>query len=143
MAATAPRQQGTLGSARLREALVGYAFIAVPMGIFLTFFIYPLLYSLYISRYDWGVFGKIETLGWENYRELWHDEIFWRSIKNTLLYTVVVVPVEMALALSLAVIVNAGIRASRSSAPPSTFPRSHRRLRSRRSPSTSSPPTGC
>ncbi len=110
MAATAKRQQNTLSSARLREALVGYAFIAVPMAVFLTFFIYPLLYSLYISRYDWGVFGKIETLGWENYRELWHDEIFWRAIKNTLMYTAVVVPLEMALALSLAVIVNAGIR---------------------------------
>ena len=110
MAARARRQQGTLGSARVREALVGYAFIAVPMGLFLTFFIYPLVYSVYISRFDWGVFGKIETLGAENYRELWHDEIFWRAIKNTLLYTVVVVPVEMALALSLAVIVNAGIR---------------------------------
>ena len=108
MAVTAKRQ--TLGSARIREALVGYAFIAVPMGIFLVFFIYPLLYSLYISRFDWGVFGKIETLGWENYRELWHDEIFWRAIKTTLKYTAVVVPLEMALALSLAVIVNAGIR---------------------------------
>ncbi len=41
---------------------------------------------------------------------MWHDEIFWRAIKNTLLYTAVVVPLEMALALSLAVIVNAGIR---------------------------------
>jgi multiple sugar transport system permease protein len=110
VAATARRQQNTLSSARLREALVGYAFIAVPMGIFFVFFIYPLLYSLYISRYDWGVFGKIETVGWANYQELWHDEIFWRSIKTTLKYTVVVVPVEMALALSLAVIVNAGIR---------------------------------
>jgi multiple sugar transport system permease protein len=110
VAATARRQQNTLGSARLREALVGYAFIAVPMGIFLVFFIYPLLYSLYISRYDWGVFGKIETLGWANYQELWHDEIFWRAIKTTLKYTAVVVPLEMALALSLAVIVNAGIR---------------------------------
>jgi multiple sugar transport system permease protein len=108
VAVTAKRQ--TLGSARIREALVGYAFIAVPMGIFLVFFIYPLLYSLYISRFDWGVFGKIETLGWENYRELWHDEIFWRAIKNTLMYTAVVVPLEMALALSLAVIVNASIR---------------------------------
>ena len=108
MAVTAKRQ--TLGSARLREALVGYAFIAVPMGLFLVFFIYPLLYSLYISRYDWGVFGKIETLGWANYQELWHDEIFWRAVKTTLKYTVVVVPLEMALALSLAVIVNAGIR---------------------------------
>jgi multiple sugar transport system permease protein len=108
VAVTAKRQ--TLGSARIREALVGYAFIAVPMGLFLTFFIYPLVYSLYISRYDWGVFGKIETLGWDNYRKLAHDEIFWRAIKNTLLYTVVIVPVEMALALTLAVIVNAGIR---------------------------------
>ena len=110
MAATAKRQQNTLSSARLREALVGYAFIAVPMAVFLTFFIYPLLYSLYISRYDWGVFGKIETLGWANYQELWHDEIFWRAVKNTVMYTAVVVPLEMALALSLAVIVNAGIR---------------------------------
>jgi multiple sugar transport system permease protein len=110
MAATVRRNERTLGRARVREALVGYAFIAVPMGLFLTFFIYPLVYSLYISRYDWGVFGKIETLGGDNYRELWHDEIFWRAIKNTLLYTVVVVPVEMALALTLAVVVNAGIR---------------------------------
>ena len=110
MAATATRHERTLGSARLREALVGYAFIAVPMGIFLTFFIYPLVYSLYISRYDWGVFGKIETLGWENYRGLWHDEFFWRAMKNTVLYTLVVVPAEMALALTLAVIVNAGLR---------------------------------
>ena len=110
MAVTETRQGRTLGSARVREALVGYAFVAVPMAIFLTFFIYPLVYSVYISRYDWGVFGKIETLGWENYRELARDEIFWRAIKNTLLYTAVVVPLEMALALTLAVIVNAGIR---------------------------------
>lgn len=110
MAATARRQERTLGSARVREAFVGYAFVAVPMAIFLTFFIYPLVYSVYISRFDWGVFGKIETLGWENYRELARDEIFWRAIKNTLLYTAVVVPLEMALALTLAVIVNAGIR---------------------------------
>jgi multiple sugar transport system permease protein len=108
VAVTAKRQ--TLGSARIREALVGYAFVAVPMGLFLTFFIYPLVYSFYISRFDWGVFGKIETLGWGNYNELWHDEIFWRAIKNTLMYTAVVVPAEMALALALAVVVNAGIR---------------------------------
>ena len=110
MAATARRQQNTLSSARLREALVGYAFIAVPMGIFLVFFIYPLLYSLYISRYDWGVFGKIETVGWANYqravarRDLLavdqdHAQVHGRRR-----------PARDGAALSLAVIVNAGIR---------------------------------
>jgi multiple sugar transport system permease protein len=105
----APRPR-SVGSARLREALVGYAFILVPMGVFLLFFIWPLVYAVYISRYDWGVFGKIETLGLENYRELYRDEIFHKALKNTLLYTALVVPIQMALGLSMAVIVNAGIR---------------------------------
>jgi multiple sugar transport system permease protein len=105
----APRPR-SVGSAKLREALVGYAFILVPMGVFLLFFIWPLVYAVYISRYDWGVFGKIETLGLENYRELYRDEIFHKALKNTLLYTALVVPIQMALGLSMAVIVNAGIR---------------------------------
>ncbi|MCP9484614.1 MAG: sugar ABC transporter permease [Gaiellaceae bacterium MAG52_C11] len=105
----APRHR-SVGSAKLREALVAYAFILVPMGVFLLFFIWPLAYAVYISRYDWGVFGKIETLGFENYRELYRDEIFHKALKNTLLYTALVVPIQMALGLAMAVIVNAGIR---------------------------------
>ena len=105
----APRHR-SVGSAKLREALVGYAFILVPMGVFVLFFIWPLAYAVHISRYDWGVFGKIETLGFENYRELYRDEIFHKALKNTLLYTALVVPIQMALGLSMAVIVNAGIR---------------------------------
>jgi multiple sugar transport system permease protein len=105
----APRVRSA-GSAKLREALVGYAFILVPMGVFLLFFIWPLVYAVYISRYDWGVFGKIETLGLENYRELFHDDVFHKALKNALIYTALVVPIQMALGLSMAVIVNAGIR---------------------------------
>ena len=42
-----------LGSERIREALVGYGFIALPMAFFLLFFIFPIGYAFYISRYDW------------------------------------------------------------------------------------------
>jgi multiple sugar transport system permease protein len=108
VAVTAKRQ--TLGSARIREALTGYAFIAVPMGLFLVFFIYPLLYSLYISRYDWGVFGKIDFVGWGNYRSLFHDQIFWRAVKNTAMFAVAVVALEVTLGLVLAVVVNQTLR---------------------------------
>ena len=110
MAAIARRKTVSTGNARFREALVGYGFVAVPMGVFVLFFIYPLFYALYISRYDWGVFGKIETLGLENYRTLIHDDLFWKALKNTVMYTAVVVPLQMALGLSVAVIVNVGIR---------------------------------
>jgi multiple sugar transport system permease protein len=99
-----------LGSERLREALVGYGFIAVPMAFFLLFFIFPIGYALYISRYDWSIF-KGPFIGWDNFRELYHDQVFWHhAVRNTLVFTVFVVPLQMALGLSLAVVVNQAIR---------------------------------
>ncbi len=93
-----------------QEALVGYAFVFVPMAVFLLFFIYPIGYAVYISRFDWGILGPLETLGWKNYSHLWHDSLFRRAIKNTVEYTVWVVPAQMALGLLLAVVVNQRIR---------------------------------
>jgi multiple sugar transport system permease protein len=101
---------GTLRSAKLREALVGYGFVLFPMGVFAVFFLFPIAYAVYISFFDWGVLGKIESVGTENYRILFDDEIFRRSLRNIAYYTAVVVPCQMALALFLAVIVNRGLR---------------------------------
>src|SRR5919204_1801228 len=112
MAVAVPRQKKVraLGSEGVREALVGYGFIALPMAFFLLFFIFPIGYAFYISRYDWHIF-KGPFLGWDNYRELYHDGVFWHhAVRNTLVYTAVVVPLQMALGLSLAVVVNQAIR---------------------------------
>jgi multiple sugar transport system permease protein len=98
-------------SQRRREALVGYAFVLVPMGIFLTFFIFPMVYAVYISLFDWGVRGKIDYVGLANYKELMHDELFWRALRNTVQYTIEVVVLQTPLGLALALIVNAGIHA--------------------------------
>jgi multiple sugar transport system permease protein len=104
------RQVKGLRSERIREALVGYGFIALPMAFFLLFFIFPIGYAFYISRYDWQIF-KGPFVGWGNYRKLYHDTVFWHhAVRNTLVFTAFVVPLEMALGLSLAVIVNQSIR---------------------------------
>ena len=95
----------------LREGLVGYAFVALPMAVFIIFFIYPMVYAIYISRYDWGILGPLSTVGWANYTSLWHDTLFRRAIRNTLEYTAWVVPAQMTLGLLLAVVVNQRIRA--------------------------------
>lgn len=121
--ATAKRERiGSIGGARLREALVGYAFIAIPMGFFLLFFIFPIGYAVYISFFDWGLLGKFEYLGLQNYRDLIRDTAFWTwpphlhagtensALWNTLYYTAVVVPAQMTLGLTLALAVNARIR---------------------------------
>ena len=111
MAAVATRQRNkTLGSEGFKEALVGYAFIALPIASFLIFFIYPLGYSIYISFFDWGALGKIANVGLGNYKEAYHDFLFHKALKNSLLYTAVVVPSQMTLGLLLAVTVNQALR---------------------------------
>jgi multiple sugar transport system permease protein len=111
MAAVAKRQRGgTLGSEGFKEALVGYGFVALPILSFLIFFMYPLGYAVYISFFDWGALGKIANIGLGNYREAYHDFLFHKALKNSLLYTAVVVPSQMALGLTLAVTVNQALR---------------------------------
>ena len=110
MATVAKTRTTTLGREGVREALVGYAFVALPIASFLIFFMYPLGYAFYISYFDWGALGKIESIGLGNYREIFDDFLFGKALKNTLYYTAVVVPCQMALGLGLAVIVNNAIR---------------------------------
>jgi multiple sugar transport system permease protein len=111
VAAIAKRRRGqTLDSEGFREALVGYGFVALPILSFLIFFIYPLGYAAYISFFDWGALGRISNVGLGNYREAYHDFLFHKALKNSLLYAAVVVPSQMALGLTLAVTVNQALR---------------------------------
>src|SRR3954471_2086924 len=105
-------ERGSRVGARMREALWGYGFVTIPMAVFGVFFIYPFIYAVYISFYDWGILGKAPgaTASLQNYRFLLHDNVFHIALKNTLEYTVVVVPLEMALGLLIALVLNAGIR---------------------------------
>src|SRR5204863_2361843 len=88
----------------------GYLFVLLPMVVFGLFFIYPLVYGIYISFFEWGILGKVKGVGFDNYRTLDHDFVFRRAVKNTIEYTVVVVPLEMALGLIMALVINAKIR---------------------------------
>jgi multiple sugar transport system permease protein len=103
-------RRGSLFGARLREAGWGYAFVVVPLVVFGVFFLYPLGYAVYISFYDWGILGKIKPVGTQNYRDLFNDPLFRTAVTNTVKYAVVVVPLEMALGLSMALVINQKIR---------------------------------
>jgi multiple sugar transport system permease protein len=109
-AAATESGERSFGGERLREALVGYAFIAAPMIVYGVLFFYPIGYALYISRYDWGVLGKIGSRGWGNYHELLHDERFGIAIRNGLKFTIAFTIFAMALGLFVAVVVNNAVR---------------------------------
>ena len=110
--AAAPRRfRASLRGARLREAGWGYGFAIIPIAVFGLFFIYPFIYAIYISFYHWGILGKTAPgTGTFNYGKVLHDPIFHTALKNIAEYTFAVVPLEMALGLSLALVINQRIR---------------------------------
>jgi multiple sugar transport system permease protein len=105
------RLRASMAGARLRESGWGYVFAVVPLAVFGLFFIYPFIYAIYISFYHWGILGKTSPgTGTFNYAKVLHDPIFHTALKNIAEYTFAVVPLEMALGLSLALVINQKIR---------------------------------
>jgi multiple sugar transport system permease protein len=103
--------RSSMRGVKLREALWGYGFASLPMAVFGVFFIYPLGYAIYISFLHWGILGRQSgAAGTYNYAKVIHDPVFHTALKNVFEYTIGVVPLEMALGLGLALLVNQKIR---------------------------------
>ena len=96
---------------KTQENLCGYLFIAVPLAILLVFSFFPMACTLFISFHKWPMLGfERPFIGLENFYRLFKDDVFWIALKNTFLYTIIVVPSQTFLALFLAVLANKGIR---------------------------------
>jgi multiple sugar transport system permease protein len=97
---------------RIYRARMAYVFLLPGMLLFALFIVYPMLYSLRISFYDWNVIkpSKSEFLGLDNYKMLLTDPLFRRAILNTFAYTVVTVPGQMVAGLIVAILLNQNIR---------------------------------
>jgi multiple sugar transport system permease protein len=114
MTAAAPAiktPRGTARSERRAEAIAGFLLVAIPVALFLILNIGSIVFAFFISFWNWTLGGGgEEVVGLANYEEILTDRIFHKAIYNTITYAIVVVPLEMALGLLLAVVVNAKIR---------------------------------
>ncbi|WP_309120299.1 sugar ABC transporter permease [Paenibacillus sp.] len=72
----------------------GLFFIAPFLIVFFAFEIYPFLDAIYLSLFDYGI-GRKEWIGFGNYASLLTDDVFLRSILNTFLLVLGVVPVTI------------------------------------------------
>lgn len=80
----------------------GYIFIAPYYIFFLMFVLFPIAVSIGLSFTDFNL-KSISFIGFENYRTLISDSLFWISVKNTLIYVVFTVFFTMILGLFLAI----------------------------------------
>lgn len=86
--------------------LWAYAFISAPILGFLLFALIPICFSVYVSATQYSGYQKPVLTGADNYvRLLSHDPLFWKTLGNTI-YSVLSIPIGMALALAIAVALN-------------------------------------
>lgn len=87
---------------------VPYLFIVPGLALYLLWSVYPLVYQLYISFFDWRIMpGQTsEFVGLANYQAVFADRTFWLAMRNTAGYAVVTVAGQMIIGLTLALLVN-------------------------------------
>lgn len=99
-------RRSTLGR-RIRDNKWSYVYIAPFVLLLGVFTIYPIFASLGYTLYQWdGIGAPTAFVGMDNFRRVVHDPIFWRSFGHTFWYTAVLVPIQLLLALILALILN-------------------------------------
>lgn len=94
----------------LREHLEGYLFISPWILGMVLFALGPILASFGLAFTRWNLFTEPEYVGWANFQKLAHDPLFYKSVFNTIYYTVFAVPLGLVLALGLAMLVNHRLR---------------------------------
>ena len=91
---------------RIREGRYFYLFISPWLVGFIALALFPVLASFYYSFTEYDIIHVPQWIGLGNYRELFRDEQFWNSIRVTVKYTVVSVPLTLILSLLLAILIN-------------------------------------
>jgi multiple sugar transport system permease protein len=88
------------------QTVLGYLFILPSLIGFIVFYAYPAIRSIGISFTEWNMLSAPEFVGLANYQEIFTDDRFWRALRNTLLYVIYNIPLQTALALAMAVMLD-------------------------------------
>ena len=104
------RRGGPKAKRNLREIVAGYIFIAPGLIHSAVFIVGMIIISGYLALTQWDLLTPPKFIGLENFQRLIHDEVFWLTLKNTLIYVILSVPTGIVLSLALALAANTKLR---------------------------------
>lgn len=94
-----------------RKAIYGYAFIAPMMIGFLLFMAGPIVAAIWYSLTSYSLLQPSQFVGMDNYVEiLSKDDAFWETLRNTLTFSAGLIPLNLLLALALALLLSSKLR---------------------------------
>jgi len=97
---------------KLRETAAGYLFLLPTLLVIGTFLLVPIAYALFLSFHKVQLLGGISYrfIDIGNYTRMIDDDRVWIALYNTFEYALIVVPLQTALAILLAAVLNSKLR---------------------------------
>ncbi len=104
-----------MGRKILNERNITKVLFLIPaVTICSIFMIIPGIMEFFLSLTDWnGISAKYSFIGLRNFKQIFEDRVFYMAIRNTLIYSFFVVILQHTFSLSLAVIMNRGLKGER------------------------------
>lgn len=108
----AKAEKKKLSGRKRDERVAAYIFVAPAVILLIAFLVVPMIYTVYFSGFKYQIMrpDAMKFIGLENYQKLFSDKNFWLALKNSVYFTVIVVPCQCVLALALALLVSKKFR---------------------------------
>jgi multiple sugar transport system permease protein len=102
-------------SYRLKNKLAPYAFLLIPLALYLIWIIGPMIFTFYLSLTNWDglSLAQAKFIGLSNYQRLFDDDIFSISLANNIKWILVFITVPTTAGLALALALNRSIPAEK------------------------------
>ncbi|WP_022774894.1 carbohydrate ABC transporter permease [Butyrivibrio sp. AE2015] len=110
MAAQLSAMEKNMKKRQRRRNLVAYSFIAPNFLGFAIFTLGPIVLALLMSFAEWDGSNEMKFIGLSNFVEIFKDDRFIASLKNTIIYSLFTVPITLVIALGLAILLNQKIK---------------------------------
>jgi multiple sugar transport system permease protein len=89
--------------------LAGYLFISPWLIGFFAFVLLPILASFVLAFTDYDILSPPKWIGLANFERMFTDDLrYWRSVRSTFYYVFIAVPLRLAFALAVAMLLNSG-----------------------------------
>ena len=102
-------QAALLARARRRRNLTGYLFLGPSLIALLTFLVLPIFLVIWLSFHEWNLLGPVRFVGLQNYEWMFTNPTLAKSLAVTALFVLLVIPVQTALGLMMALLIQRGL----------------------------------
>lgn len=97
--------------AQKKKSFLPYLLVSPYLLFLLVFVVFPVLFCFYLTFNKWNIIAPMHFIGLRNYSRLIHDRLFWKAILNTLQFLLLHIPLQLAVSLFLAYLLNQKIKA--------------------------------